>query len=89
MRLALMLLPSCLVAATPLAVNPPRPAPPTLLHVPVPRIPWWDSAERARVASRSPFAIPGDVPGKPKPMPLLLPYPRQAPPDGRSYFFLQ
>ena len=89
MRLALMLLPSCLVAATPLAVNPPRPAPPTLLHVPVPRIPWWNSAEKARVTARSPCTIPGDVAGKPKPLPLLLPYPGQAPPHGRASFFFQ
>ena len=89
MRLALMLLPTCLAAAAPPAVHPPRPAPPTLLHVTVPRIPWWNSAERARVASHSPFAIPGNVAGTPKPMPLLLPYPGQAPPDGRASFFFQ
>ena len=89
MRLALILLASCFAAASTPAVQAPHPAPPKIIQIAVPQIAWWNSAERARVVSRSPFTIPVDALSKPKPFPLLLPYPYQAPSNGRSYFLLQ
>ena len=89
MRLALFLLLSSLaVAATP-EVQLPHPAPPKLLQLAIPQIPWWNSAEKARVASRSPYTFSAESLSLPKPMPLLLPYPQLAPRNGRSYFLLQ
>lgn len=88
MPLALILLAPALAGAAP-AVRVPRPAPPRILPVSVPPIPWWNSAERARVAARSPFTIPAGALAAPKPLPLLLPYPALAPPSGRSHFLLQ
>ena len=89
MRLALILLAPALVAAAPPAVQAPRPTPPRILPISVPPIPWWNSAEKARVAARSPFTLPVDTLIRPKHLPLLLPYPSQAPPNGRSHFLLQ
>ena len=89
MRLALiLLLPGLAIAASP-EIKAPRPAPPKGLQLAVPQIPWWNSAEMARVAFRSPFGISEVSLGKPRPMPLLLPYPNQAPPNARAYFFFQ
>ena len=89
MRLALLLLvPTLVVAASP-KIKVPRPAPPKGLNFSAPQIPWWNSAEKAQLASRAPFYIFEESLGKPKPMPLLLPYPYQAPPNARAYFFFQ
>ena len=89
MRLALILLAPCLAASATPTVKVPRPAPPKFLPIAVPQIPWWNSAEKARVAARSPFTLPADTLIRPKHLPLLLPYPSQAPPNGRSHFLLQ
>jgi hypothetical protein len=89
MRLALLLLVSGLAIAGSPEIKVPRPAPPKGLQLAVPQVPWWNSAEKARVASRSPFCFSEESLGKPKPMPFLLPYPNQAPPNARAYFFFQ
>ncbi len=89
MRLVLILLAPALVAAASPAVQAPRPAPPRILQISVPPIPWWNSAEKARVAARSPFTLPADPLVQPRPLPLLLPYPALAPANGRSHFLLQ
>ena len=89
MRLALLLLVSSLAVAASPEIKVPRPAPPKGLHFSIPQIPWWNSAEKAQVASRSPISFIEDPLSKPKPMPLLLPYPYQAPPNARAYFFFQ
>ena len=89
MRLALLLLVSSLAVAGSPEIKVPRPAPPKGLHFAVPQIPWWNSAEKAQLASRSAFNIPETPFSKPKPMLLLLPYPHQAPPNARAYFFFQ
>ena len=89
MRLALiLLLPGLAIAGSP-EIKAPRPATPKGLQLAVPQIPWWNSAEKARVVFHSPFGISEESLGKPKPIPLLLPYPYQAPPNGRAYFFNQ
>jgi len=89
MRLLLLLIAPCLAAAATPALKTPHPAPPKIFQMAVPHIAWWNNAERARVASRPPFTIPDNALSKPQQMPLLLPYPYQAPSNGRSYFFLQ
>jgi hypothetical protein len=76
------------IAGTP-EIQVPRPEPPKAIQFKIPLIPWWNSAEKAYVASQSPFSNPEYPSSKPKAMPLLLPYPCQAPLNARSYFFLQ
>lgn len=89
MRPALLLLVSGLAMAGSPEIRAPRPAPPKGLHLAVPQIPWWNSAEKARVSSHSPHGHFEESPGGPKAMPLFLPYPNQAPPNARAYFFFQ
>lgn len=89
MRLPLLLLLSSVAIAGSPEIKVPHPALPTGIHMATPQIPWWNSAESARVASRSPFASSEASPGRPKAMPLLLPYPNQAPSTARAFFFFQ
>jgi hypothetical protein len=88
MRLPLLLLLSCLAAAAPPSLQAPRPAL-SGLSFKAPNIPWWNSAEKARVASWSSPAASVPSLGQPKPDRLLLPYPSQAPPNARTYFYFQ
>ena len=89
MRLILLFLISFLATAGSPEIQVPRPEPPKAIKFKIPQIPWWNSAEKAYVASQSPFSNPEYLSSKPKAMPLLLPYPYQAPLNARSYFFLQ
>jgi hypothetical protein len=85
--MALLLLVSSLAIADIPEIKVPPLAPPEGLQVSIPKVPWWNSAEKARVAACSPFSLRGEPLGKP--VPLLLPYPYQAPPNARAYFFFQ
>jgi hypothetical protein len=89
MRLVtLVLLPSMAIAGSP-ENQVPRPFHPKGIQFKVPQIPWWNSAEKARLSSPSTFNSPVAPPTKSSPEFLLLPYPYQAPANGRAYFFYQ
>jgi hypothetical protein len=89
MRLVLLFLISLLATAGSPEVKVPRPEPPKSIGFKTPQIPWWNNAKKAYVASQSPFSNYEYLPSKPKALPLLMPYPYQAPANARVYFFNQ
>lgn len=89
MRFGLLFLVACFAFAESPGDKVPRPTPPKQIQIKVPQIRWWNSAEKARVASGSVFNPSELSLGEAKPDRFLMPYPYQAPPSVRAYFFYQ
>ena len=89
MRLLMLFLITGLVAAGAAEPQAPRSAPPKGLLFKAPQVPWWNSAEKARVAFQSPTSPLESSLIKPRVDLLLLAYPYQAPAQARAFFFFQ